>query len=148
MNRINLICLGVRDMAKALSFYKGLGFKTDEKGTNPPVVFFDTQGTKFELFPLTNLANDIAPGVGVPLSAGGFPGFTLAINGKNKAEVDGVLARASQLGAKIVKPAQQALDWDGYSGYFQDLDGYYWEVAYGPSWEFDDNDMLIVSKNA
>jgi len=28
-------------------------------------------------------------------------------------------------------------DWGGYGGYFTDLDGYYWEVAYGQDWEFD-----------
>ncbi|MFV0352893.1 MAG: VOC family protein [Oscillospiraceae bacterium] len=52
MNRINLICLGVRDMQKALAFYKSLGFKTYIKEQNPPIVFFDTQGTKLELYPI------------------------------------------------------------------------------------------------
>ena len=32
MNRISIICLGVRDMAQSIRFYRdGLGFETDEK---------------------------------------------------------------------------------------------------------------------
>lgn len=31
MNKINLICLGVKDMAVSLQFYKNIGFKTYEK---------------------------------------------------------------------------------------------------------------------
>lgn len=45
MNRLNIICLGVRNMEQAIKFYRdGLGFKTDEKSNNPPVVFFSTSG--------------------------------------------------------------------------------------------------------
>ena len=53
MNKITCICLGVRNMEKALKFYRdGLGYKTDCKEDNPAVCFFNTPGTKFELFPL------------------------------------------------------------------------------------------------
>lgn len=34
--------------------------------------------------------------------------------------------------------------WGGYSGYFRDPDGYYWEVAHADSWKFDSNDMLVI----
>jgi hypothetical protein len=37
----------------------GLGFQTDEKENAPKVVFFNTTGTKFELYPLELLAKDI-----------------------------------------------------------------------------------------
>ena len=58
-----------------------------------------------------------------------------------EAEVDGVLSKVSELGATIVKPAQKVF-WGGYSGYFKDLDGYLFEVAYNPFGEFDENDNL------
>ena len=58
-----------------------------------------------------------------------------------EAEVDGVLSKVSELGATIVKPAQKVF-WGGYSGYFKDLEGYLFEVAYNPFWEFDENDNL------
>jgi hypothetical protein len=38
-----------------------------------------------------------------------------------------------QVSAKILKPAQDVF-WGGYSGYFADLDGYPWEVAFNPHW--------------
>ncbi len=60
MNKITCICLGVRDVARSIKFYRdGLGYKTNCKENNPPVCFFDTPGTKFELFPLEQLAKDI-----------------------------------------------------------------------------------------
>ena len=47
-------------MKKSLQFYRDkLGFKTDETGDNPDVVFFCTPGTKLELYPLDLLAKDI-----------------------------------------------------------------------------------------
>lgn len=144
MNRINLICLGVNNMEKALAFYKNLGFKTYEKQSAPPIVFFDTSGTKLELYPLEKLAediNEVAPPVRTENS---FPGITLAINLKSKEEVDTLMAKVAQLGGDIIKQPQQNPLWDGYSGYFKDLDGYYWEVAYGKLWQFDENDMLII----
>jgi len=42
-----------------------------------------------------------------------------------------VLEKAVAAGAKLVKPAQEVF-WGGYSGYFQDTEGHYWEVAYNP----------------
>lgn len=57
---MNIVCLGARDMAKAIRFYRdGLGFKTEEKEDNPDVIFFDASGTKLELYPLELLAKDI-----------------------------------------------------------------------------------------
>jgi predicted lactoylglutathione lyase len=34
-------------------------------------------------------------------------------------------------------PARDRL-WGGYSGYFQDLDGHLWEVAWNPAWQVGD----------
>jgi uncharacterized glyoxalase superfamily protein PhnB len=46
--------------------------------------------------------------------------------------VDAVLAQAEAVGAKILKPSEEAF-WGGYSGYFSDPDGFAWEVAWNPS---------------
>lgn len=88
MNRINLICLGVRDMEKSLAFYKNIGFQTFEKEKNPAIVFFNNQGTKLELYPIEGLAKDINAETPPPISAGGFSGITFACNVKSEAEVD------------------------------------------------------------
>ena len=57
--------------------------------------------------------------------------------------MDRVFALAKRSGAKIIKEPVTVF-WGGYSGYFQDPNGYYWEVAYGDMWQFDENDMLII----
>lgn len=143
MNRINLICLGVRDMEKALTFYKNIGFHTFEKENNPPIVFFNNQGTKLELYNIDGLAKDINADNPPPVISGGYYGITLAINMKTQQEVDAFMETVIKWGGTIAKKPEKVF-WGGYSGYFQDPDGYYWEVAYGPNWKFDENDMLII----
>jgi REP element-mobilizing transposase RayT len=46
-----------------------------------------------------------------------------------------VLALAEKAGGRIVKRAQEVFS-GGHSGYLADLDGYYWEVAWGPMFSF------------
>jgi uncharacterized glyoxalase superfamily protein PhnB len=58
--------------------------------------------------------------------------------------VDEVLALAVKNGAKLLKPAQKVF-WGGYSGYFADPDGFLWEVAHAPFFEFDENLNLKMS---
>lgn len=88
-------------MKKALQFYRdGLGFKTDETGDHPDVVFFSTPGTKLELYPLDLLAKDIN-GENPPPIGAGFGGITLAYNAKTKEEVVEVIELARNAGARI-----------------------------------------------
>lgn len=77
------------------------------------------------------------------ISTGSFGGITLAINLKSEKEVDAFMETVIKHGGTIAKKPEKVF-WGGYSGYFQDLDGYYWEVAYGPDWKFDENNMLII----
>ncbi|ETT85323.1 VOC family protein [Viridibacillus sp. FSL R5-0477] len=147
MNRLNLVTLGVKDMLKSLRFYRdGLGFEAFVYGNDadPDVIFFNNGGTKISLFPIDRLAQDIDED-NPPAINHGFSGFTLAYNGKSKEEVDEIFVLAKKAGAKIVKEPETVF-WGGYSGYFQDPNGYYWEVAYGENWEFDENDMLIITE--
>ena len=73
---------------------------------------------------------------------GGFGGITLAHHVERKEDVAKVLALAAKAGAKIVKPAQDVF-WGGHSGYFTDLDGYYWEGAWAPMCAFDSTGALV-----
>jgi hypothetical protein len=56
---------------------------------------------------------------------------TLAHNVKSKEEVNAVISQAIGAGATLVKEAQDVF-WGGYSGYFSDLDGHLWEIAWNP----------------
>ncbi|WP_324822549.1 VOC family protein [Sinanaerobacter sp. ZZT-01] len=141
MNRLNIICLGVHDMERAVKFYRdGLGFQTDEKRDKPEVIFFSTPGIKLELYPLELLAQDISV-ENPPEISSGFGGITIAYNAKTKEEVFDVIELARRSGARIVKEPQDVF-WGGFHAYFADPDGYYWEVAWAPDFEFDENDML------
>ncbi len=126
--KISLITLGVADLPRAIAFYQqGLGLPRHPLESDG-VAFFALNGTWLSLFPRQELAKDI--GISDQPQAG-FSGITLAHNVGSKAEVDAVLAQAVAAGATLVKAAQ-AVFWGGYSGYFQDPDGHYWEVAFNP----------------
>ncbi|WP_216827382.1 VOC family protein [Alkalihalobacterium elongatum] len=144
MNRLNIITLGTKDIVKSHRFYKKLGFDTSIRGseTNPDIIFFRNEGTRIALYPVDELAKDINE-ASPPKIASGFPGITLAYNAKSINEVDEFIKMAESAGATIEKQPQET-DWGGYSGYFTDLDGYYWEVAYGDLWEFDESNMLVI----
>jgi uncharacterized protein len=124
--RISIITLGVTDLNTSIRFYReGLGLPLREGSDG--IAFFELKGTWLALFPREALAAD----ANVPAQGAGFPGFTLAHNVRSKEEVDRVLQQAQHSGAALTKPAAEA-DWGGYSGYFQDPDGYLWEVAWNP----------------
>jgi uncharacterized protein len=128
--RVSLVTLGVRDLERAVAFYRdGLGWPKSEVGGDE-VAFFKTGGVVIALFPRASFAAD----AGVDLDdveSGGFPRFSLAHNVAEELEVDSVLAEAAQAGATIVKEAQEVFF--GRHGFFADLDGFLWEVAWNPS---------------
>ena len=72
-----------------------------------------------------------------------FSGMTISYNATSEEEVNAVMQEAERLGATIVKPAQKVF-WGGYSGYFKDLDGYVFEVAYNPFWQIDNEGNLVI----
>jgi catechol 2,3-dioxygenase-like lactoylglutathione lyase family enzyme len=124
--RISMITLGVRDMEASVKFYRdGLGFPQME--SSPNVAFFTLNGSWLGLYNRDSLADDAT----VSPQGSGFAGFTLAHNVTSETEVDQTMEFAVSAGAKLVKPPQKVF-WGGYSGYFQDPDGYLWEVAYNP----------------
>ncbi|HWE76581.1 MAG TPA: VOC family protein [Stellaceae bacterium] len=132
--RITLITLGVDDLERAMRFYRdGMGWPTQgiigtafEHGA---VAFFDLQpGLKLALWAQKNIAHD----TGLPETPRSPTAFTVAQNLRSKAEVDQVMAQARSARATIVKAAQETF-YGGYAGYFRDLDGHLWEIAYNPA---------------
>lgn len=135
--KLNLITLGVDDFEKSLNFYeKGLGWKKSDKSMDQ-LALFPLGGITLALYPRQELADDTT----LKFQPAEFPGLTLSYNAKSEQEVDEVLKTVGKLGATIIKNAQKVF-WGGYSGYFKDLDGHLFEVAFNPFWELDENDNL------
>ena len=65
------------------------------------------------------------------------------LNKDLKDDVDTIMKQAETAGGKIIKQPRRVF-WGGYSGYFADPDGYYWEVAYWEKWQFNDNGSLVI----
>ncbi|WP_137597751.1 VOC family protein [Paucilactobacillus kaifaensis] len=143
MNSIHLICLGVQDLAQSRKFYRAIGFVEPNDEHANEIVFFNNTGTKLELFPYSELLKDIGLNATEHPFPKSFNGVTHAFNAKSKEEVDFIFKKALANGAQLIKQPVWG-DWGGYSGYFSDPNGYYWEVAYSKDWQFDDNDMLVI----
>ncbi|MCB0636228.1 MAG: VOC family protein [Lewinella sp.] len=137
--QLHLITLGVADLDRALGFYeKGLGW-TKSDASQGDIAFFNLGGVILALYPREALAEDAR----LPAQGSGFSGITLAHNTRSEAEVDEVLREVASLGAEIVKSAEKVF-WGGYSGYFKDLDGHLFEVAYNPFAEMDEQGRLLL----
>lgn len=136
--KFTLITLGVANFPKALTFYEGLGWVKSPK-SQEDYALFPLGGIVLGLYPLHELEEDTT----LRHQRTTFSGMTISYNATSEEEVDTVMREAERQGATIVKPAQKVF-WGGYSGYFKDLDGYVFEVAYNPFWEIDGNGNLIL----
>ena len=142
--RVTLLTLGVSDLNKATEFYEAV-LETPPNTSYEGVTFIELPGTWISLYPLEKLAGDISPDV--PVVRSGFSGVTLAHNARSKDDVVKIIRRAESAGARVVKEPQETF-WGGFSGYFADPDGYYWEVAGGPMFDFTENGKLKFKENA
>ena len=128
--RVSIVTLGVEDLERSVAFYHdGLGWPRSGVGGDE-VAFLKTGGVVIALFPRTSFADD----AGVDLDAvdhGELSRFSLAHNVTEEEDVDAVLAKAAEAGARMVKNAQQTFF--GRHGFFADPDGFLWEVAWNPS---------------
>jgi predicted lactoylglutathione lyase len=136
--RLSLVTLGVRDLARARAFYEGLGWTT---GAAPEddVVFFQAGGMIVALWDRARLAAD--SGV---TDGDGWGGVTLAYNTRSPEEVDAVVEEARAAGAAIPREPGETF-WGGYSGIFVDPDGHPWEVAHNPHWTVDEDGSVSLS---
>jgi predicted lactoylglutathione lyase len=125
--RLTLITLGVRDLARARGFYEALGWKTGA-APDDDVVFFQSGDMVVALWDRTRLAEDSCVE-----DAQGWGGVTLAHNVGSREEVDEVTEQARAAGATIGREPDETF-WGGYSSVFIDPEGHPWEVAYNPRW--------------
>lgn len=139
--RISLITLGVGDLQRATAFYEYVvGWKTEE--SPPGVSFFNLNGLVFALWPHGDLATDMG---NTDTSLSAYRGCALAYNARSETEVDEIFARLKQHSAEVLKLPQKT-SWGGYSGYFADLDGHVWEIAYNPFWTIGPDGRVSMTK--
>jgi catechol 2,3-dioxygenase-like lactoylglutathione lyase family enzyme len=137
--RIKVITLGVSDLEKSLAFYRdGLGLTTEgiigTEFEDGAVVFFNMNDDLIlALYPKGALAKDARVSAGPPSPAE----FSIGHIVRSKQEVDALMEQAQRAGARVTDPAHDRF-WGGYSGYFQDLDGHLWEIAWNPAWEVEE----------
>ena len=137
--RISIITLGVNNLVASRAFYeKGLGWRVSS-ASNEHIVFIQLGGIVLALYAWNKLAEDAM----LPPQSSEFRGISLAHNVSTKEEVVCILALAEKAGAKIIKPAQDVF-WGGYSGYFSDLDGHLWEIAWNPYAQFNEKNELVM----
>ena len=136
--RLSLITLGVRDLARARAFYEALGWTTLSAPTDD-VVFFQAGGMIVALWDRARLAAD-----SVVDDSGGWGGVTLAYNTRSPAEVDTVIAEARAAGGVIGREPGETF-WGGYSAVFIDPDGHPWEVAHNPGWTIDESGAVHLA---
>jgi len=125
--RVSVITLGVRDLARARGFYEALGWTT---GAAPEddVVFFQAGNMVLALWDRTRLAEDSCVE-----DSRGWGGVTLAIVLESPEEVRRVTEQARRAGATVAREPGETF-WGGFDSIFVDPEGHPWEVAHNPRW--------------
>lgn len=137
--RIKVLTLGVQDLEKSLAFYRdGMGLPTQgitgAEFEDGAAVFFNMNDDLIlALYPRAALAKD----ANVPVTPPSPAEFAIGHNVKSRQEVDAVMRQAGNAGARITDPPRERF-WGGYSGYFQDVDGHLWEIAWNPHFDVKD----------
>ncbi|MCP8939263.1 VOC family protein [Alsobacter sp. SYSU M60028] len=130
--RLNLVTLGVADLARSRAFYERLGWTASSAG-GEGVCFFDLNGVVLALFARPELAKDAGLADLPPAGA-----VALAQNLPDRDAVDEAMREAIAAGGEP-RRAAEATFWGGYSGYVADPDGHLWEFAHNPFWPLDDD---------
>jgi uncharacterized protein len=125
--RLSFVTLGVEDLDRATRFYQALGWPLSSGSVPGDVSFFSSAGGRLALWSLKNMAAE--HGIENRVISG-FRGTELAMNLDNPEQVEEALSAAQAAGGTLIKAGERT-EW-GYHGYFADLDGYVWEVAYNP----------------
>ena len=139
--RVSMVTLGVADLKRSRRFYEeGLGWRAGAP-SNDQVVFFQAGGMVVGLYGRDALAEDAKWQGGT--QPGAFAGIALAHNVRERHEVAEVIELARKAGAAVLKPAEDTF-WGGHAGYFTDLDGHLWEIAWNPHFTLTAEGAMIL----
>ncbi|KAA1425237.1 glyoxalase [Mumia zhuanghuii] len=126
--RISFLTLAVGDVARSRAFFvDGLGWEESLYVPGEVLMLAVGEHVVLSLWDRAAFEEEVGPIATGP----GLAPMTIAHNVASPAEVDAVLAVAAAAGATVRSPGTQR-EWGGYSGYFLDLDGFAWEIAFNP----------------
>lgn len=129
--RINLVTLGVADIAAATAFYERLGWRRSDKASTTEISFLALENLVLALFGRDALAAETGHGRIGRYGPGRRRRVALAVNLPDEAAVDAAIAAAIEAGARLLKAAEKT-GWGGYSGYVADPDGHAWGIRPQP----------------
>jgi uncharacterized protein len=130
---ISVLTLAVSNLERALAFYRdGLGLPTEgivgQEFEHGSVVFFKmNDALVLALYPVAFLGQDAS----IDATQNRLGAVSIAHNVGSKEEVEAVMQQAEQAGGTVTDAGRDRF-WGGYSGYFHDLDGHLWEIAWNP----------------
>src|SRR5947208_6605896 len=111
---VTAIMIGVRDLARAKTFYgEGLGCEVDQDHPGFASFNLGAGSSSLALYEWEAAAQD----AGVPSTGSGFRGVSFHYIVSSHEAVDEVIAKAVAAGGEVVKQAAAA-QWGGYFGYF------------------------------
>lgn len=123
--KVSTIMLGVQDVPRAKKFYvEGLGAAIQQDYPGFVLLDLGEGSSSLVLYEWDAAAQD----AGVSPEGSGFRGVSFHFITDSSKAVDDVIAKAVAAGGSVVRRPEEA-QWDGYFGYFADLDGYLWKVA-------------------
>ena len=132
-----MVTLGVMDVERARTFYERLGWRGQ---TVEGTVFFQAGGMALVLWGREQLARDV--GI-IDAETDSFGGLALAQNVRSRADVDDIVSAAEAAGATVPRLPAETF-YGGYAGYFADLDGHVWEIAYNPGFPLDGDGAITI----
>ncbi len=125
--RINFITIPTNDLQKSFAFYRdGLGLPTKgiKKGREDHALFKLNNGLNLVLYEKKEFLN-LTDNPGQRINSAGF---IISHFAESKEEVDTILQKALEAGAKRIGKTQDEPWW--YAVNFTDLDGHQWEIVW------------------
>ncbi|TCJ37226.1 VOC family protein [Parafrankia sp. BMG5.11] len=128
--RLSLVTLGTRDLARSRRFYTD-GFGWTPAFENEEIIFYQLGGIILGTFEEGALERDMGRG---SLSRPGA--FALAHNVRSREEVEPLMTSLVAAGGLVLRPADEP-PIGGLRGYVSDPDDHAWEIAYNPGFAID-----------
>lgn len=132
MQTISLITIGVRDMARAIAFYEGLGWPRAARNKYDQTAFFQLNGQVLALYPIQDQLKEQNMGSAAPAPGG----ITLAIHVDNKSDVQKLYRTFMDAGGTSLKQPTE-MPSGSMTCYVADPDGNPWEISWVPQFRVD-----------